>query len=291
MNEDSYIVSVVVCSYYSEKKKLISTLKSILQQKECRFEIVITDDGSQMPYKDEIESLFREYNFLDYKIIINEKNEGTVKNALTGVTNTSGKYVKLISPGDEIYGEYTLQKWCEYLDESKKRWSFARAVYYHYEDGKRVIQKEQLHPLFLHPYLSNQEDIIRKNYIIFADGVLGACTLVEHKLILQYLEMIAGRIKYAEDMMYRLMIWDDNLPAYYPFQTILYEYGTGISTGKNIKWIRTIQKEWDKTNSMLLERQIKFEYQSQMIKYIKLCSIFPKLAIVVRLIWRTIKSI
>lgn len=81
----SYEISVVVIQYNPIWEKLMYTLQSILQQTEIRYEIVIADDGSRDKYFDKTIDFFKEKKFCDYQIVDNTKNQGTVKNVLSGL--------------------------------------------------------------------------------------------------------------------------------------------------------------------------------------------------------------
>lgn len=71
--------SVIFLTYNASENALISTLKSIVSQKNCGFEIIISDDGSNTKHLDATRLYFEHAGFTDYKIIEKEKNEGTVK--------------------------------------------------------------------------------------------------------------------------------------------------------------------------------------------------------------------
>ena len=65
-----YSVAVTVGTYNPIWKKLEATLRSILQQKNVNFQIIISDDGSKYNCFNEAKELFKKYGFSDY--IINE---------------------------------------------------------------------------------------------------------------------------------------------------------------------------------------------------------------------------
>ena len=48
--KNKYDVSIIVATYNPDLNKLMSTLLSIIIQKGIKFEIIVTDDGSQKDY-------------------------------------------------------------------------------------------------------------------------------------------------------------------------------------------------------------------------------------------------
>lgn len=252
-------VSIAVLTYHPNREKLMKTVRSVLQQKDVRYQIVVSDDCSEEPYFAELEELFAQYGFTDYQLVRNQKNQGTVKNCLAAVEVCTGAYVKLISPGDYFATENALAEWLAFLMREKKDWSFCDAVYYRLnEQGKTDILEEPAHPQMVSPYLgtctARKEARRRWNYVVLRDICLGAATLCRRELLLQYFQEIAGEIIYTEDTIYRLMAFDGKTACYFPESIIMYEYGTGISTSGNDLWSKRIKADWDKTTQMLMSR-------------------------------------
>ena len=75
-------VSVCVLSYHPDYEKLYATLTSIIQQKNCSYEIVIGDDGTPDFRHHEIELWLLERGFKDYTIVHSAENKGTVHNMI-----------------------------------------------------------------------------------------------------------------------------------------------------------------------------------------------------------------
>lgn len=68
--------------------------------------------------------------------------------------------------------------------------------------------------------------------------VLGAAIIAQKQVMLKYLQRIVGKVKYAEDNIWRLMMFDGIVGCYFPYPAVLYETGTGVSTlGSNV-WKR-----------------------------------------------------
>lgn len=74
-------------------------------------------------------------------------------------------------------------------------------------------------------------------------------------LWIKYLEMIAGKVVYAEDNSYRIMMYAGEKFAYIAQSYLLYEYGTGISTNGNKVWAERMRKDWQATNRIMLSME------------------------------------
>ena len=74
-----------------------------------------------------------------------------------------------------------------------------------------------------------QHSIIRK-YLVYEDWLFGAAQFYKKECIKKYLNIIAGLVKYCEDVITLLMFIDNVSYVYVTEPILLYEYGTGIST-------------------------------------------------------------
>lgn len=251
---DRYKVSVVVVTYNPDRQKLLDTLQSIVAQKNISFQIVIADDGSAEPEICASEQFFAECGFADYVIVRNEVNRGTVYNMVSAVAQCSGTYVKSISPGDLLSGETVLSQWVSATEAAEAAVSFCDAVYYVNENGQKEPVQRYANPQFTGCYKHNCKEAARYNYLILDDLFLGAALICRTDVIAKYLDEIAGKIIYAEDNIYRLMVYD-RVPVYYfPQCGVLYETDSGISTSGSNFWHEKLMADWDCGTQLLIAR-------------------------------------
>lgn len=242
--------SVVICTYNPDWEKLRLTLKSVLLQQECNIHVVVTDDGSEENYFDRIREYFTKYSFSNYELVRSYENQGTVKNILQGVYASVGEFVKPLSPGDFLHGTRALREWLDFMRSRKDCiMSFCEAVYYHMAEGKIVATKEFAHPQSVDVYGGGTP---LSQYLICNDICLGAASMLRRDWWLKYLEMLAGRVVYAEDNSYRIMMYRGETFAYIPQSFVLYEYGTGISTSGSKAWAERLRKDWQAADNIML---------------------------------------
>lgn len=227
------------------------TISSILVQANVRIQIVIADDDSQKFPEDEIIPFFHKKAFSNYTLCEARDNHGTVSNIINGIGESSGLYFKLISPGDYIYGNFTLYNWINVLKQNHSELSSSDCVYYKNvgDDLQPCVVK--INPQVVDNYYHNSWYY---NYLIFNDIVLGADVLSTLALAKRYLTLIEHKVFYAEDNIYRLMASDELSMCYFHNDSILYEYGTGISTSGSSEWARKLEKDWDTTDQIILSR-------------------------------------
>ncbi len=251
---EGYKVSVAVVTYNPDKEKLLATLRSILLQKNIRFQIVIADDGSAEPEFTAVEQLFAQYGFTDYVLLHNEKNRGTVYNILSATENSTGTYIKTISPGDMLSGEDILREWTDYLERCGAVYSFADVVCYKNEESGVQAVECPAHPQIVSCYLNGDAEEARCRNLIFNDLFLGAALLCRRDVQLQYISEIAGKVVFAEDNIYRLMAYDRIPVCYFPHNAVVYEVGSGISTSGSSVWEERLRKDWDACTQLLMQR-------------------------------------
>lgn len=249
------LISVIVATYFPEKEKLLATLRSIVLQKECPFEIIITDDGSKTFFQEDIRSFLDNLGCCDYQILAHEKNQGTVKNLLDGALLAKGKYVKTISPGDLLYDAYTLHDACAFMERYHARVAFGDMAVYAYTHKLQMIRL--FHPVDDRIYRAEQK---RYNYrkalkhqMVYADLICGAADLYERQTFCNAMEKINGVVTYAEDSAYQLFAAENTRIYKFPQKLVWYEHGTGISTNSNSPLFSRIDTDFYRFYHMLKE--------------------------------------
>ena len=267
-------VSVIVLTYNPKLDKVLKTLDSIISQEGVNIQIVLADDGSVCNHFSEIKQYMIEKKFENYKLMKSNTNVGTVKNAFYAVTECKYEYVKIISPGDCILTKKTMLKWVEHLDESKKDWSFGDAIYYREDNGRKISVKAN--PQNVDCYIKKKDKECIWNYVVLNDIVLGATMLCKKNVLQEYLSIIVDKVKYAEDNIFRIMMFDGKIPDYMPENVIMYEYGVGISTSGSSTWLNKLNEDWNATNEIIYSRA-QNTFQKEIIKQMQIKKIKNKI--------------
>lgn len=246
MEENNLDFSIIVCCYNPDFNELKKTINSILNQKNVNYEIVIADDGSKNNYKDDLSKYLKLINSEDkFKYSYLKENVGTVKNIINALELCEGNYIKLLSPADYLYNELSL---CEYLNAFKEGnydLVFGDAVYYHenellnsdvYSYNEKVFKTKNL----------------KKYYCKYGGYFLGATIAMKKNVQIDMLKRIENKIIYIEDNPVVTMLLMEDYKLYGINKPLIwYEFGTGISTSKNIS--KRFLDDFDKVNKFLYE--------------------------------------
>lgn len=247
-----YDVSVIIACYNSDLKKTLKTIESSLLQSNVSIQIVIADDGSKNNNFKEIANFFEDKGFSDYILIGDGKNRGTVSNLLKALRVCQGEFTKFLSPGDFLYEEKTLEKWLLFLRKYSIKLSFGLPVYYK-PDDKHSVVKGSCNPFSPQSFslTSNNKKFIF-DYIVLEDDIIGATVIGATEKLIDYISIIDGKVKFAEDNCYRIMAINGIRPVFFQSYVIWYEFGTGISTSAKSTSKDIISKDYLETDKIIL---------------------------------------
>lgn len=265
-SKENIQVTVVVVTYNPSWEKLKRTLCSILMQKNIKLEIIVADDGSVINYFEDIKKIFSKYYFEEYTLLPSSENKGTCENFYRATILARGEFVKGISPGDYLYDENTLADFYRFSRANVIDVCFGDVIYYSDDNRGFVCYKTLSHPKNMKIYNikyrgeKQREKALRLNYLVMNDFVCGAATFVRTEIYVKYLKRIVGKVKYAEDNIFRLMVLDGIYLYYYHRKIIWYEFGTGISTQNSKKWLGLLKKDVNTTNEIMFQTKMATDF-------------------------------
>lgn len=97
MNKNKVEISVIVPIYNAEKT-LKKCINSILSQTYKNFELILVNDGST----DDSLKICNKYKYDNRIVLINKKNEGSVKARIDGIKKARGEYITFVDADDWI---------------------------------------------------------------------------------------------------------------------------------------------------------------------------------------------
>lgn len=238
-----YDVSIIVLTYNPNKEKLFATIRSIICQKNINFEIVISDDGSEINFFKEIDSYLGSCN-IDYQLIRHEENKGTVYNFYDAIKHSEGEYNYVISPGDLIYDESVVSSFYYFATNNKIEVCFGNAVCYSYDNKVLNVNTQISKPYKPYIYDLNKNSVLAGISFFFGNSILGAGMLRTKRSSEKYLKEAIEYAKFLEDESTNsLAIMDGEKIIHYDNNVIWYESNDGISNSDNQKWDIRISKE------------------------------------------------
>lgn len=253
-------VSVIIAQYNPNFCDVKKTLLSVIKQQNIEFEVIIADDGSDLKYEYEIKEICDKNEFYNLKFSCLEQNVGTVKNIYLACCESVGKFIKIISPGDLFASENSLYEWYCFAIQKKADISFGDLIYYSNQlnnSPKQLAVKS--FPVSVRLFRKGKVGrLLTIDYLIANDGIVGASILVDRTLFIDNLKDMVNKVIYAEDFFVRKAICEERKIIYYPQSVIWYEYGTGISTGKNSIWAKRIANDLDNMNQIIQANSNKY---------------------------------
>lgn len=240
-------VSVLVLLFNPDFKKVLYTLTAIIGQKNVEFDIIISDDGSECDYFDEIKTYFQEKNFQDYRFTKCLNNVGTVKNYINALRQADGEFIFATSPGDILYDDAVLCDFYQFAMRNSADLCFGNAVYYNYADKEtNIIFGKPNYPPWPDVFDGSKTLFMEKSALFFGCIILGATFFRERRSAIHYLEQLDGLVKYAEDNTSAfLALADGKQIRSFDRQMVWYEYGSGISTNGQSEWTNLLVKDYD----------------------------------------------
>ena len=214
-------VSIILLTYNPQKEKLFCTLKSIVKQTGCSYEIIVSDDGSETTYEDDVKDYLKRESQADFQYLKSENNVGTIKNYLKALNRARGKYSYGISPGDLFHDEHVIRDLFLFCEEKNADICFGDADYYSIHDHSITLY-DGLVRSPVHPSLFENRNIKKqKTAFLFGNNILGATYFRKTDIAEKYIGEASGFLTYIEDMSSTLFALGDGVTlTHYPREEI-----------------------------------------------------------------------
>lgn len=245
MGMSEIMVTVVVATYNPNWSKLERTLRSILFQEGVTYEVIITDDGSEIDYFDKVTEHFENYSGIPFRLVKNEKNIGTVANICNCLQYTNGKYVFMTSPGDVLFDSRVLRDFVSFAEETQSTLLFGNAVNYSRE-GEEYNFGPNMRPPKPSAFDGTHSPLYEKTAFFFGNSILGAAYFRKREIAIKYFNEIKGISQYVEDTTSTAcaLLGGERL-RYYDRNIVWYECNTGISGARNPVWERKLALDFN----------------------------------------------
>lgn len=234
--------SVLVLNYNGSYEQLERTIRSIQLQKNIEAEIIICDDASNNNAIPDIEAALLKQGDMEYTIVQNQTNQGTVKNILSGLRIAKGEYAKLIGAGDMLYREDTLSEIKHFMEETNAQVCFGLTQGFRIRDNKLELC-DSISPRDVQAYRQMDETVILKNLLLTEDWISGASIFARTEYYLKYISMLEDRVIYCEDWTSALSAIDHIYLKLFDRYAVWYEVGDGISTNINPGFRKKLVKD------------------------------------------------
>lgn len=250
------LLSVVMTQYRPDRTQLKHTLDSLLMQDTRDFELIVCDDGSQQDWFAETKRYLTAHGLTEVKFCKNEGNRGTVLNFMNGVKTARGAWIIGAAPGDYVYDPSTLRWVLDTIRNDAPPAAFGRLACYYTDAEGQLRQCPGDTPFDRSCYDPARYDArrVKRDLVLYSDHICGAATFCRRDIWLHALEIMAGRVRYAEDFATLLFAVEGTVMR--PYDRILrwYEYGTGISTDRTAASEQRLQADLKAMITLLREK-------------------------------------
>lgn len=236
------LLTVLVAQYRPDPQALRRTLASLAMQTTRDFAVVLADDGSPQNFFADSQAYLAEHGITAVQTVAMPENGGTVCNILHAAQKVSTRWILTLSPGDYLYDQDTLAWWLQRLQTDAPRVAFAKQAYY--TSGVEPTPAPGETPFDRTPYdpAHYQPDVIKRNLLLYDDGISGCGMVYERDLLVEALQILAGHVRLAEDFSVRLFAVQGIPIQRYDRLTTWYEYGEGVSTNESAR--QRMAAEW-----------------------------------------------
>ena len=233
---NNFPIITVLTLTYKKFDKIIETICSVLNQEYEAIEYIISDDGSDnFPYtmiKSYIEN-HKRGNIINYKIIQNKENRGTVANQNNAVKEIMGKYITHLAGDDVFYDTKVLRSIVNVMENENARMLVT----------SRLVCDNNLIPLYYLPHKMAIRKIkslktSRDQYEAYVSGMYynmasGSVFCIDYD-VLKELNFYDSRYRLWDDGPFlSKYLWNYKLIFNYDIISIKYREG-GVSDVKNI---------------------------------------------------------
>ena len=167
MKKNMPLVSIIMSEYNTNKKLLIESIQSLLNQTYNNFEIILIDDCGE----NDVNDVIKIFNDKRIKVFRNENNSGLVYSLNKAIKLSSGQYIARMDTDDYSYPD-RIEKQVDFMIKNPKYDVIGTKCYYY--DGQNIwgksnfsgeITKEVMlngTPL-IHPSVMYKKSIMEKN--------------------------------------------------------------------------------------------------------------------------------
>lgn len=241
------LITVITPSYNSEY--LLESVSSLLCQTYERLQYIIIDDGSthfDEPGTIKFIEENRSDNLVDYTIIQNKINLGTVKTMNRGLMAAAGKYIFNLAADDVFYDERVLEEWVKEFEKRNARVLMGARAIYDITLTKFVEMLPGEKDIKLLNSGNSQEIFAR---LVKSNIIFGACT-ARSKTLVESFGLYDEEFILLEDYPMALMLCRKGVPIeYWDRPVVKYRLGGTSSPEK-------FNPKYEKDSNLVLTKEI-----------------------------------
>lgn len=213
----------IILTNYNNEQYIYEAIDSVLEQKYYNIELIVIDDYSKKFDKKNIEKYInskKSKNISNFKIVVNDKNIGTVKTLNKAIGLCSGYYIIFFSADDKLASCDVISNFVNCFEKSN----------YNVITSQWIICDEKLRPI--RNFISNNKKLRNMKYLfgkMCCSNIFGSGATCYKKCIFEKYGLFDEKYKYLEDWPYWInLLKSEELIYYDNFDGLLHRSG-GIS--------------------------------------------------------------
>ncbi len=218
------LISVITLTYNNWRliHKAIDSLKEQSLSDDLTVEYIIADDGTSDFDFDYVDSLLSNSN-LNYKIIVNSENIGTVASFNNAIKNSSGELIIPLSADDVFYDSKVL---VDIVNEFRFGWDVITALRKDYDTECIYPTKRQLSSF------ASSEALLK--HLKYEGNIISGASTYYSRAIFERLGYFDSGYRLLEDYPYYLKLLENGCPIKL-LERITIRFGSGgVSDKKNV---------------------------------------------------------
>lgn len=226
-------ITVILTVYNQRPESIETSMRSVAAQTGCTYQLLVADDHSSESFEDETTALASELGITNFTYVRHPENVQTVRNILHALPYAEGQFIKALGAGDALYDESTLADIVAFCRDNDVHAGFGDIVI---DLPDRPSYGAPKRPECYPPEgCCGHRDLLLMQ-LSTADWIPGCCQFFEKRRLEELLALLAEtyEVRYCEDFAETIALLDGDVHHLHR-PILLYEWGTGISTGGSIE--------------------------------------------------------
>ena len=226
-------ITVILTVYNQRPESIETSMRSVAAQTGCTYQLLVADDHSSESFEDEATALASELGISNFTYVRHPENVQTVRNILHALPYAEGQFIKALGAGDALYDESTLAAIVAFCRDNDVHAGFGDIVI---DLPDRPSSGAPKRPECYPPEgCCGHRDLLLMQ-LSTADWIPDCCQFFEKRRLEELLALLAEtyEVRYCEDFAETIALLDGDVHHLHR-PILLYEWGTGISTGGSIE--------------------------------------------------------
>lgn len=224
-------ISIILTVYNQSEESIIKSLRSVAQQKDIDYQLIVADDHSSHDPTSLIEQYCKESHIQSYQVVRHPRNVKTIGNILHTEEYVHGEFVKVFGAGDELYDEHTLREIVDFCKEHSVKIGFGNIL----KDVDGLKFNAPKNSAHYRPTGTAANKKLLSHQLNTADWIPGGAQFFKREVLFELMNELYYNysLRYCEDFAGTIGLTEYEIFHLDRF-ILIYEIGTGITGTSSI---------------------------------------------------------